>query len=830
MSTIKQILNLDTVRQKLAAAGGRSYWRSLEELAETPEFEDMLHREFPRHASEWSNALDRRSFLKVMGASFALAGLSACSRMPDEKIVPFVHPPGEEVPGKPLYYATAAVFGGYALGTLVRSDLGRPTKIDGNPQHPASLGASDIFAQASLLSLYDPDRSKTIMYRGDIRPWESFMDELVPAAGAQAMIGGAGLRILSGTVTSPAMAAMMQEISAKFPRSRWHQYQSVNRDAVVEGSRLAFGEIVDTLYHFESADVVAAFDADFLNRGPASIRHAHDFAARRRVHGEKKTMNRLYAIEPMPSITGMMADHRLPVRSLDVPAYVSYVATSLGVAGAQSAPIDEHHRPWLDAMVRDLKGHAGSSIVIVGEEQPPEVHALVHGINASLANVGRTITHVEPAMAAPTVQVQSMRSLVDDMNAGNVQLLLILGGNPVFDAPADFNLADALKKVDLRVHLGPYEDETSAQCHWHIPESHSLESWGDARAFDGTISLVQPLIAPLYNSRTAYEIVDALLGHATRTNYDIVRSYWKQRATGSFEEFWTSTLNAGVVKDSASKEKNVSFSASAGGTGNSSSSGSSGYEVVFRPDPSIVDGSWINNGWLQELPRPFTKLTWDNAVLLSVATAQTLGVTNSDVVRLSDGGRSVEGPVFIVPGHAANSMTVHLGYGRTRTGKVGEGSGFDVSPLRTSSAMWSLADVTGHEDRTTLPAFDHAGSPVDGRPCPCSRRNPAGISGEPGLRPRTGRCTSRRRVVVSRLQVRRSGLGYDDRSERLHGMQRLRARLSVGKQYSCRRQRGRLAEPRNAVASDRSVLRRRPGKSRRAFAARRVSAVRECPL
>jgi len=686
-------LDLAVVREKLAQAGGRSYWRSLEELAGTPEFEEMLHREFPSHASEWSSALDRRSFLKVMGASLALAGLAACSRMPDQKIVPFVRPPGEEVPGVPLYFATATLSGGYAMGTIVRSNLGRPTKIDGNPRHPASLGGTDIFGQAALLSLYDPDRSKTITLRGDIRPWDSFMNELVPAVGAQKMVGGSGLRILSGTVTSPTMGAFMRQFATQFPQARWHQYQPVTRDAVVEGSRLAFGEIVDTLYRFDKADVVVAFDADFLNRGAAAVRHAHDFAERRRIYGDKKSMNRLYALEAMPSITGMMADHRYSVRATDIPAYVSAVAAMLGVSGALSSTVPDADRAWLEPMVRDLKSHAGSSVVIAGDDQRPEVHALVHGINVALGNVGQTVTYCEPAAVDPTVQVASLSSLVDDMNAGKVQLLLVLGGNPAFDAPADLHFSKALAKVDMSVRLGSYDDETSALCRWHIPESHALESWGDARAFDGTISIVQPLIAPLYDTKTSYELIDATLNGSARSNYDIVRSYWREHATGSFEDFWTTSLNNGLVEGSASAAKAVKYAGSSGMPAHSTQAASA-YEVNMRPDPSIVDGSWINNGWLQELPRPFTKLTWDNAVLMSIASAQALGVTNSDVVRVSLADRSVEGPIFIVPGHAEHSVTLHLGYGRTRTGKVGEGSGFNVYPFRTAGAMACVDGAT----------------------------------------------------------------------------------------------------------------------------------------
>ncbi len=684
----KQPLDLETVRKQLAAAGGRSYWESLERLADTDEFGELMRREFPRHAAEWAGTLDRRSFLKLMAASLALAGLSSCATQPDERIIPYVRAPEEIVPGKPLYFATAFVEDGYALGALVRSDMGRPTKLEGNPNHPASLGATTPAMQASILTMYDPDRSRTVTYRGSIRPWESFVSDLVPALGAQAMLQGAGFRILSGTFTSPTLDAQRRALLARYPKAAWHQYQASTGDGRREGSRLAFGEYAETLFRFDQADLVVSFDADFLNAGPASARYQHDFAARRRVLGGKKEMNRLYALESMPTVTGSMADHRLPVRSVDIPAYVRYVAAALGVPGAGTAPVDDQHRPWLDAMVRDLKQHRGTSLLVAGDSQPAPVHALVHGINQVLGGTGKTLTHVEPVEYAPVDQAASLKDLVDAMNSGAVQLLLILGGNPVFDAPADLGFAEALNKVDLRVRHGLYEDETSSLCHWHLPESHSLEAWGDARAYDGTATIMQPLIAPLFNSKSAPEVLEIFLGNNDRKGYDIVRAYWQgQRGGTAFEEFWKRSLNDGVVPDTAAGPKTVSFTPSRLGDLEQSLPPRDGIEVVFRPDPTIGDGRYVNNAWLQELPKPVSQLTWDNAVFMSLATAQKLGVAKDDVVTVKIGERTVEGPAYPIPGHAHDSLTLHYGYGRARTGKVGGGTGFNVYPARVSTAM-----------------------------------------------------------------------------------------------------------------------------------------------
>ncbi|MBI3800962.1 MAG: TAT-variant-translocated molybdopterin oxidoreductase, partial [Deltaproteobacteria bacterium] len=453
------------------SAEGRKYWRSLAELAEAPEFKELLHQEFPRQAAGWRDSVSRRQFLQLMGASLALAGLNACTSRPTETIVPYVRAPEKIVPGKPLYFATAMPLGGFASGLLVESHMGRPTKIEGNPQHPASLGATDLFSQASVLTLYDPDRSQTLTYLGDIRPWNAFTTAILNALTAERAEQGAGLRILTETVVSPTLASQLRTLLSRFPSAQWHQYEPVGRDNVRAGAHLAFGEATHTIYNFAKADTILALDADFLACTPGSVRYAHDFAARRRVLAGKYEMNRLYAVDSSPSLTGATADHRLPLRPSEIAAFAQTVAAGLGVSCVRrpASGVSSVSSQWLDAVVKDLQQHRGTSLIVVGEQQPPVVHALAHAMNHALGNVGTTVLYTDPVEANEVDHLQSLRELVEDMAAGHVKLLVIIGGNPVYTAPVDLRFTEHLDKVDLRVHLSLYDDETSALCHWHIP-------------------------------------------------------------------------------------------------------------------------------------------------------------------------------------------------------------------------------------------------------------------------------------------------------------------------------------------------------------------------
>ncbi len=694
----KTPLDLAAIRTRLAESRGPQYWRSLEELANTREFQEVLEREFPQHASVWLDSLSRRGFLQLMGASLALAGLSACTKQPEEHIVPYTKPPESVVPGRPQFYATAVLLGGVATGVLVESHTGRPTKVEGNPEHPASLGATDVFTQASILMLYDPDRAQVVSHARRISSWDAFLAASKTAIEAQRAKNGAGLRLLTETVTSPTLFSQLQAFLKEFPEARWHQYEPVNRDAVRAGARLAFGEDVDPQYHFDKADVILSLDGDFLFGMPGSIRYARDFSARRKVRDEHGSMSRLYVAESAPSITGSVADHRLSLRAGEIELLARAVAKEMGLANIQPGKWanGQKYTKWISALVGDLQKHNGASLVVVGDQQSPVVHAIAHAMNHALGNVGKTVVYTEPVQANPVNQLDSLRELVQDMQAGKVEVLVILGGNPVYTAPADLGFAAALDKVAFRAHCSLHEDETAALCHWHIPESHSLEAWSDARAYDGTVTIIQPLIAPLYGSKSFHEVLAALMGQ-TASGYEIVRKYWEGRLS-DFEHTWRKALHDGVVAGTAFTPKPVSLAKGdwarlAAGLQNGAGS-QGGMEIIFRPDPSIWDGRFCNNGWLQELPKQLTKLTWDNAALVSPATAEGLGLAAEDVIELKYKDRSVRAAVWITPGQPDETVTVHLGYGRTHAGRVGSGMGFNAYALRTSDSPWFGAGLT----------------------------------------------------------------------------------------------------------------------------------------
>jgi MoCo/4Fe-4S cofactor protein with predicted Tat translocation signal len=690
-------VDLAAVRARLARTSGREFWRGLEELADSAEFAAYLHAEFPRQASVL-DTVGRRQFLKLMGASLALAGLNACTRQPAEKIVPYVRAPEEIVPGEPLFFATAMPLSGVGMGLLVESHMGRPTKAEGNPEHPASLGATDAFAQASILGLYDPDRSQVVRNITEIRPWSAFLEAVRPKLAALHDRQGEGLRVLTGSVTSPTLASQLRELLAELPRARWHQYEPAVRDNARAGAQLAFGEPVSTRFRIEKADVIVALDADFLACGAGNLRYAREFTRRRRPPNEPATMNRLYVVESTPTVTGASADHRLAMRSTDIEGFARALLAT--VRGEMPSDATAATREWLVALSRDLQKHRGSSAVIIGDSQPASVHAIGHALNAALGNVGATVVYTEPLDADPVDQMQSLRDLVSDMDAGRVELLLILGGNPVYDAPVDLEFANRLAKVPLRVHLSLYDDETSELCHWHIPESHYLEAWSDVRAYDGTVTLIQPLIAPLYASKSPHELLAAISGRPDRSAYDILRDVWKQRwalaAEADFERTWRKALHDGVVPNTAAPAKSVALRAAVPPAATPADAAT--LELVFRLDPTVYDGRFANLGWLQELPKPMTKLTWDNAALISPATAERLKLANEEVIELRSQGNTLRLPVWISPGHANDSVTVELGYGRRRAGNVGNGMGFDAYTLRTAAAPWF---TTGLEIRKT---------------------------------------------------------------------------------------------------------------------------------
>ena len=686
-------LDLESVRERIEAATahdtaektGPEYWRSLEELAGSDDFQDALHREFPKGASEWVDSVSRRGFLKVMGASLGLAGMTACVRLPLEPIVPYVRQPENVIPGRPMFYATACTLGGYASPLLVESHLGRPTKVEGNDQHPASLGGTDIFAQASILGLYDPDRSQTVVSMGDQRSWEAFLGAIRGPLNAQKALQGAGIRILTPTISSPTLADQLRGFLKIYPQAKWHVYEPINRDNVLEGAKLAFGQPVETRYDLSKADVIVSLDADFLYAGfPGNTRYIRDFAKRRNPDDGK--MTRLYVIESTPSSTGMKADHRLPMRALDIETFARSLASAVGVnVGGASG----EQQNFISALVRDLQVHKGSSVVVAGDHQSSAVHALAHAMNQALGNVGLTVFYTEAVDANPVNRNESLKSLVDDMRAGKVDLLVILSGNPAYDAPAEIDFASVLKSnsVGLKVFLGSHRNETAELCQWHIPEAHYLESWSDARAYDGTISIIQPLIEPLYGGKSAHEVIGILAGQSSLAGHDLVRAYWQKQHTGAdFDVFWRKSVHDGWIEGTTYAPKNAALKTASFAA--SQSAASNGVELNFRRDPSIYDGRFSNNGWLQELPKPLTKLTWDNPIMIGPAMAERLKLNFKDVVELEFNGKKTKGAIWIQAGHPDNSITVFLGYGRTRAGRIGTGTGYDAYPLRTSQVPW----------------------------------------------------------------------------------------------------------------------------------------------
>jgi molybdopterin-containing oxidoreductase family iron-sulfur binding subunit len=689
---------LSEIRARLASASGPEYWRSLEELAGTETFQHYLHREFPENATEMADPESRRHFLKLMGASLALAGVSGCAIRTPEKIAPWVKSPEQIVPGRPQFFATTMNMGGLATGLIVESHAGRPTKVDGNPDHPASLGSTDIFAQAATLCLYDPDRSQVVLQAdadGDGTyadfTYDDFLAALTTEMNRLNAKKGAGLRILTETIGSPSLAGQIQEILTKLPEAKWHRYEPVGKDSAKAGSKLAFGEVLDPVYHFDKADVILSLDAEFLACGsPGRTADERAYAAKRAP--KEGSMNRLYAAEVAYTNTGAAADHRLALKpSLFVDLALA-VAKEVGVEGASpdAKVLSEAQAQWAAAVGKDLKKAGKKALVVVGDAQPAYVHAVGIAINQALGAIGAegTVSYIESIEVNPVDHNASLVELVKEMEEGKVETLLILGGNPAYTAPVDLKFAQAVKKVALSIRLGQHVDETSEVCTWHVPEAHFLESWGDGRAFDGTASIAQPMIAPLYNGKSAHEILAAMLGQFERSPMKVVQEYWKGQKGGAadFDATWRRALHDGKLADTQAKPKSVSAKPLASFGARPAVPTVGGLEIAFRPDPTIWDGRYNNAGWLQELPKPITKLTWDNAALVSFATAEKLKLANNQVVQLKYKGRSLDVPVFIVPGQADETVVFHLGYGRPKTGRVGTGTGFNAYALRTSDA------------------------------------------------------------------------------------------------------------------------------------------------
>ena len=734
--------------------------------------------EFPEGAMDPLDEPSRRRFLTLMGASVALATGAGCNIRPasQRKILPYTTAPDEMTPGIPLFFPTAAPLGGFGQGVLARSNEGRPTKVEGNPDHPSSLGGASTHALASVLDLYDPDRSRGVTRRGTPAGFEEVLAALrAKLYTGRAANAGLRLRVLTETVTSPTLGALLTRLLEPYSGAKWVQFDAVGDANVRDGAQKAFGAPVRATYDFLKADVVLSLDADFLMCGPAHVRYSRDFADRRKIRQDGKgpletaagrqsgvpfkegvrpdAMSRLYAVDSMPTNTGAVADHRLALTSAQIESFARALAIKLGVPGAPvGGALPPEATAWIDPLAADLAAHREKSVVVAGDHAPASLHALAFAINSFLGNIGKTVAlAASPVVAAPAGKASDLKTLTDELSKGQVDALLILGGaNPAYSAPADIDFAGALAKFGadaskLSLHLGQHQDETGVLCEWHVNEAHYLEAWGDIRGHDGTVTIQQPLIAPLHGGKSAIELLaavvkdakdDASVPASPRDPLEIVQATWQgwfagKKQGGAFKTFWDESLRAGVVAGTATAPATATLAGNwAEGSPPPAAAGE--YELNIRPCPSLYDGRFANNGWLQELPKPLTKISWDNAAFLSAKTAEKLGVSKTyynfnkgagehgraevGVIEIAVGERKVLAPVWILPGHAEGAITVHLGHGRdgARAGRTahtpdepnaaGEPRrGFNAYPLRTSGALWTAtAKVTKTDKKYVL--------------------------------------------------------------------------------------------------------------------------------
>jgi len=673
-------------------------WRSLDQLAHDPSFLARAAQEFPGLAESLAQPSDRRRVLKLMAAAFAMGGLTGCDAgSPGGHLIPAVRQPSSIVPGLPNFYTTAHVRDGYAAGIVVEHQMGRPIKVEGNALHPASLGATDALAQAQLLDFYDPDRAGAILKNNMPSDRQSLLTALTMLRATLAQNRGEGLRVLTGTVTSPTFAAQLDALISSYPQARWHRWDAVSRDNIRKGAMLAYGTAIEIVPKLDAADVILAIDSDILSSAPGHVRFARDFAARRNPTRTQK-MSRVYAVEPSPTLIGSVADHRFIAGPRDLHRIVAALAAGVLQGSSPSGVPD-----WVSKVAADLTANQGHALVHVGPDQPAETHALVHAINEKLGARGATLELIEPMAHAPTDQAASLNELVTDMHAGKVSALVIVDSNPVYAAPATLGFADALKKVESSLTLTQSPNETSNAAVWAVPMAHPWETWSDARAYDCTASILQPQALPLYGGMSPH----TLLGLLTEPNppwpLALVQATWRDRLAGDFARGWHDALADGVVPDTASAKANASLAANVGQQ-SPPEPPEQPLNLLFRPDPHLWDGRYANNPWLLELPRPLTKLTWDNPLLLAPERARKLGLRNGDEVRLSLGGASVTAPVWIMPGQAEDCAVALLGFGRKSAGAVGTGTGVDFFPLTGREGALSLVK-TGR--RIELASTEH---------------------------------------------------------------------------------------------------------------------------
>jgi molybdopterin-containing oxidoreductase family iron-sulfur binding subunit len=679
----------DEARRRLNGRTGRGYWRALDALSGEPDFQAAVAEEFPA-AFEGVTETGRRQVLKAMAASLGLAGLAACSDQPDEQALPYVRSPEYLIPDRPRHYATAvAGIGGYAQPVLGVTHMGRPTKLEGLPEHPASQGGADAFTQAAVLGLYDPDRSQAPLRRGQPADWSAFDAAMVANAAVLDARQGEGLRILTGQQTSPTFARQLATIMTRWPKARWHVLEPVNDDLRLAAARQIYGQPLHLLPRLDQAEVVVSLDDDLLGPGPHQTRNARQWSQRRRAFQGGQGDSRLFVAEPTPSLTGAVAQDRLVAGHGRIGAICAALGARLGL-GVAPMDLTAREQAWVAAAASALDAARGRALVSVGAHQPVPVQALGLQLNASLGAVGKPQRLLEPIALEPPDGARSFAVLAADMARGAVDTLLILDANPIYSGPIDSGFDPALARVRMTIHAGLTRDETARRCQWHAPIEHDLETWSDARAVDGAVSLIQPLVRPFYAVRSRHAVLETLQGRPQASGHDLVAATWRERWGGDFDARWAQALRRGFIDGSVAAE----LTPRATDVGAAiAPSPADGLELIFRPDPCLWDGRFANNPWLQELPKPLNKVTWDNVLAVSPSLARELSLENGDGVRVTSGGHGVDAWVWVTPGQARRSVTAFLGYGRRLPGQVGDAHGYDAFALRNTVTPWA-AGVT----------------------------------------------------------------------------------------------------------------------------------------
>ncbi len=692
------------------AQNGRAYWQSLDQLAETPEFREWAEREFPAGASEWADPSTRRHFVKIMSASFLLGGFGLMSggcRRPEQQILPFSKMPENYIHGVPQFYATAMPGPGCATALVAKSNDGRPTKLEGNAMHPDSNGSTDRYVQASILNLYDPDRTKNFRFKGDVRSADAAYDALTALSKSMQANGGAGVAFLMEREASPSRRRLQQIIAEKLPKAAWYLDDAVDQTNAIAAAKQAFNQSVKPYYRFDQADIVVSLDCDFLGADGDVRRNIQGFSDRRNIEKPEDKLNRLYVVESLMTVTGFNADHRLRIPASAVAAFAKALWDEVQAAGSGKAPEGVDSK-WIAECAKDLLAHKGRVLVVAGQRQPVGMHVIAQALNVALGSVGTTVVY----HAIPEQKEKGLVELASALNGGQVETLVILGGNPAYTAPADLNWATAQAKAKKIVRLGYYEDETSeagktTSEYWHLPAAHYLESWGDVMTSDGTMVPVQPLIAPLFGGISQLEVLARLAGLPSSDPYAVVRETFGGFVSApDMDNAWNKYLHDGFLADSAAKPVSVTIvdhAVSGLPAANTPKLAGGNLEVILHRDYKVDDGRYNNNGWLQELPDPVTKLTWDNVVSISRKTAEELKVQNYDVVEVKLGNHTVEGPIWVQPGQADYSLGLALGYGREKTGRVGKGTGFNAYKLRTAAAPCIATGATIRKVGKTYP-------------------------------------------------------------------------------------------------------------------------------